>query len=440
MEIAAQLSQVSRSNIAESLDSERVKSESVIGIARPKVLLLDSNRWDLGPRLAVGLASTGCSVFAVCPSIGHPFSVTRAVKATFPYKASNPVRSIKEAIEAVNPDIVVPSCERSVEHIHELYAQALHQESRNERIAHLIERSLGKTAGYRIVTSRYDLLAAAAEEGVRVPETARVSSSADLDLWREEKSKRCVIKADGTWGGVGVCILSESDRSDEAWLSITKTSRLLRAIKRMVVNRDPFYLRAWIDRVERAIIAQKFIEGRPANCTVFSWRGKVQALIAVEVLRTERNAGPASIVHVIQNAEIQMAAERISSRLGLSGFFGLDFIIEQETGHAYLVEMNPRLTPPCYLRFEKGRDLVGALWASLTDKPLPENAPVTTSQTIAYSRRTLMQSDTPRDCFYMNPEGEPELARELESAYPDRTMLFRLVQLFDRKPSSPAST
>lgn len=439
MEIVAQLSQVTGNGVAERDDAEQVLSQSGCRITPPKVLLIDSNRWDLGARLAIGLTSAGCLVSAVCPPSGHPFSVTRAIKHTFPYRAFNPIRSLRNAIESFDPDIVIPSCERSVEHLHELYAQALHPGLGNESIVQIIERSLGNPSGYRVVTSRYELLAAAAELGLRVPETARISSSADLDLWREQKSRTCVIKADGTWGGVGVCLLSGMESSERAWLTITKTSRLLRAIKRMIVNRDSFYLRAWLNRIDRAIIAQKFIAGRPANCTVFSWRGKVLGLIAVEAVRTERNTGPASIVHLIRNAEIETAAERIASSLGLSGFFGLDFIIERETGLAYLIEMNPRLTPPCYLRFEKGRDLVGALWASLTGQPLPDNVPVTNSEMIAYSPRTMDLSETPKNCFYPRPDGEPELARELESPFPDRTILYRLLQRFDRKPIDSAS-
>jgi predicted ATP-grasp superfamily ATP-dependent carboligase len=190
--------------------------------------------------------------------------------------------------------------------------------------------------------------------------------------------------------------------------------------------------------MERAIIAQKLVQGHPANCAVFAWRGKVRALIAVEVLGSEQDTGPASIVHLIDNAEMRFAAERIAGRLEVSGFFGLDFIIEEGTGLAHLIEMNPRLTPPCYLRFEKGRDLVGALWASLTDQPLPENVPITRSELIAYTPRALASASIPKDCFYARPDGEPELARELESPYPDRTLLYRIFQRLDRKPANAA--
>jgi ATP-grasp domain len=440
VESTTQLPRSTNGFATESNKSPALIHESVAGVlnSSPKVLLADTNRWDLGARLAIGLARIGCTVSAVCPSQGHALLVTHAVKRTFPYKASNPLEALRAAINAVDPDIVIPSCDRSVEHLHQLYGHASKEGAAGQKIVDLIERSLGDPSCYRIVTSRYDLMSLAQEEGVRIPETTRVSSSADLDLWRSSRSNACVVKVDGTWGGLGVRTLREFDPSESVWNEVTKTSRLTRAIKRLMVNRDPFFMSAWANRVERNIIAQKFIDGRPANCSVFAWKGKVIALISVEALRTEGSTGPASIVHLIQNEEMQKAAEVIASRLGMSGFFGLDFILEEGTGRAFLIEMNARLAPPCYLRFEKGRDLVGAMWASVTGQPLPDNERVTNSDFIAYQPQTLRIQDRPPDCFYPEPEDEPELARELRNPFPNRTMLFRLVQIFDRKPAETA--
>lgn len=435
MELSAQLSQETNSTATESAEAAAAIQDSEASSARlsPKVLLVDTNRWDQGARLAIGLAKIGCTVSAACPATGHALLVTNSIRRTFPYKASAPVESLRAAIDAADPDIVVPCCDRSVEHLHQLYGYALKLGPKGEKIVELIERSLGHPSGYRIVTSRYDLLSVAHEEGVRVPETTRVSSSADLDLWRTSKSNACVVKVDGTWGGLGVRTLRESDPSERVWNEVTNTSRLSRAIKRLIVNRDPFYMSAWLNHTERAIIAQRFIEGRPANCSVFAWKGKIIALISVEVLRTEGSTGPASIVHLIENEEMRRAAELIAYRLQLSGFFGLDFILEEGTGRSFLIEMNARLAPPCYLRFEKGRDLVGAMWASVTGQVLPNNDRVTDSDYIAYQPQTLHNQDMPPACFYPEPENEPELARELQNPFPNRTVLFRLAQFLDRR-------
>jgi hypothetical protein len=407
-------------------------------ISSPNVLLADTNRWDIGARLAVGLARAGCSVSAICPARGHALRVTRAVKSTFAYRASDPISSLREAIETAKPDLVIPSCERSVEHLHELYGRVLQEGPAGDWTRELIERSLGSPFGYPIVSSRYDLLALAIEEGIRVPETIRVTSRTDLDAWRGENLDECVIKADGTWGGGGVRVLRESESSERPWEEVTKASRLLRAVKRLVVNRDPFYLRAWLNHVERPIIAQRFIGGRPANCSVFAWKGEVVGMIEVEALLTYGATGCASVVQLIENQEMKIAAENIAARLGLSGFFGLDFIIEKDSDRAFLIEMNPRLTPPCYLRLEKGRDLVGAVWASITGEDLPDNVPVTRSDLIVYQPEMLGRRDLPQGGYYPTLDDEPELAQELKFPFPSRTMLFRLTQMLERKPADAA--
>src|ERR1700683_3449421 len=92
--------------------------------AAAKVLLTDTNRWALSARLAIGLSQAGCEVSAICPAPGHALSKTRAVQRIFRYKGPCPLGSLAAAIEAVDPDIIVPCCDRSVEHLHELYAEA----------------------------------------------------------------------------------------------------------------------------------------------------------------------------------------------------------------------------------------------------------------------------------------------------------------------------
>ena len=402
--------------------------------AAKKVLLTDTNRWDLAARLAIGLNEAGCQVAAICPARGHALLKARAVKRTFRYSGLRPIESLKAAIEAVDPDVVVPSCDRSVEHLHELYLREKSRGAAGSRIVNLIERSLGLPESYPIVSSRNDLLTIAREEGVRVPRTSRICSPEDLRNWQTEEPFPWVIKADGTWGGVGVRVVQSAEEAARACGELAQISRFSRAIKRLVVNRDPFLMRPWWNRLERKIIVQSYVPGRPANCTVFSWKGRVLALIGVEVVRSDGATGPASIVRIVDNPEMRFAAERIASRLGLSGFFGLDFMVENGSGAVHLIEMNPRLAPPCYLRLGKGSDLPGALWAQLEGQPLPEHPPVTQNDMIAYLPQALKGNDDILSrCYQDIPQNEPDLLKELLNPFPDRTLLFRLVQHFARK-------
>jgi len=411
-----------------------LKSKAMAG-STVKVLLTDTNRWALSARLAISLSEAGCEVSALCPNPGHALSKTRAVRRTFSYGGLHPLASLTAAIDAVEPDIIVPSCDRGVGHLHELHAQAQSRGNAGSKLAALIERSLGSPASHSIVSSRYDLLALARGEGVRVPNTSRVDTPEELDSWRARESFPWVLKVDGTWGGGGVKIVQTSDEVQQSFAQLARMFRLGRAIKRLIVNRDAFWLRPWWNRSQRAVTAQSYIHGHPANCAVVCWQGSVLAGIAVEVVNSEGLTGPASVVRVVDNPEMMFAAERIASRLSLSGFFGLDFMIEEGTGDAYLIEMNPRTTPLCRLRLGEGRDMPGALWAQLANQPLAEAAPATQNEMIAYWPEAC-DSELQELCFQDIPQGEPELVRELLRPWPNRTLLFRLFNRLNRKQTS----
>jgi hypothetical protein len=59
-------------------------------------------------------------------------------------------------------------------------------------------------------------------------------------------------------------------------------------------------------------------------------------------------------------------------------------MIENHSGIAYLIEMNPRCTPLCHFQLGPGRDLVGALCAGVSGKPATPRPVTTTEQQIAY--------------------------------------------------------
>jgi predicted ATP-grasp superfamily ATP-dependent carboligase len=187
------------------------------------------------------------------------------------------------------------------------------------------------------------------------------------------------------------------------------------------VNRDPIVLRSWWSHSKPAIIIQSYIQGRPSNCAVVCQEGRVLAGIAVEVVSSQGQTGPATVVRVVDNPEMMACAEKIALRLKLSGFFGLDFMIEEGSGATYLVEMNPRGTPPCHLQLGKGHDMVDALWTQLSHQPLRETPPVTQNNMIAYFPGALRrESELLKSSFHDIPRDEPDLVREILHPWPDR--------------------
>jgi hypothetical protein len=380
------------------------------------------------------LEKLGCSVSAVCPTTGHPLLKTKAVRRIFPYRAIHPLNSLISAIEAVDPDVIIPCDDRAVEHLHELYARCQGVPASN--ISSLIERSLGSPASYPIVSSRYNLMNVAGEEGIRIAATRLVRTVEDLRSWQTELPFPWVLKADGTWGGHGVRIARNHREAETFFLEMSRPLGVARFAKRLIVNRDPFWVRSWWDRSRPAVTVQPYIAGRPANCAVACWQGEVLAGTAVEVISAQGLTGSATIVRVVDSPEMMLAAARLAHRLGLSGFFGLDFMIEDTSGSPFLIEMNPRCTPLCNLQLGEGRDLVGALSAQISGKPLKVSASATENDVIAYFPQSWhwdRKSKLLESSFHDVPWEEPELVRELLLLpWPDRNILARLSNRFRR--------
>jgi hypothetical protein len=154
------------------------------------------------------------------------------------------------------------------------------------------------------------------------------------------------------------------------------------------------------------------------------------------VVSADGPTGPANVVRVVEHAEMMHCAERIARRLGLSGFFGLDFMIDDAANETFLVEMNPRCTPPCHLPLGPGRDLIEALRSQLAGEPIRERAPVTRNELIAYfPNASAIGSELPQSSFQDVPSDEPKLVQALLHPWPGRSLLYRIYAL--KKPRTP---
>jgi hypothetical protein len=212
------------------------------------------------------------------------------------------------------------------------------------------------------------------------------------------------------------------------------------AWKRFAIDRDPLSL--WLRHREREVIVQQFIPGRPANSMLVCWRGELLAIVSVVVVAAEGPTGAATIVRVIQNERMKKASELIVSRLKLSGFYGLDFILESGTGVPYLIEMNPRCTQLGHIELAGEGCLAAALSAVLRGEPRPKAQNPIRGNTIALFPQALSAGEACRpyiDASHHDvPYEEPRLMRELMlNPWPQRRWAARLYHAF--RPLTRAS-
>jgi hypothetical protein len=388
-----------------------------------KILLADTDRRPYTARLAMAFAAAGCEVSAVCTS-HNPINAVRARPQLFPYSAVSPKLSLLHAIQSANPDLIVPCDDRAVLHLQQLCGQA----GLSPSVVRVIERSLGPSGSFPVVSARYPLLELAREQGIRVPATQYLQTPQDLEEWRTKQPFPWVLKADGTWGGGGVKVAETDAQVVPLFSSLGQPCKLKSAIKRLLVYRDPFYLREWWQRTSRPLIAQAYIAGRPANCAVACWKGRVLSQTNVEVLATADPTGPAKIVRLVDNPAMTVAAKRIAEKLELSGFFGLDFVIEDGTEDTYLIEMNPRCTPLTHVQFGSTAGLVTALCSAFLGLPAEaSSSPSNFGEVIAYFPQAHGAKDElNKTAFYDIPHDEPELAEALLYRFPKQTLLYRI--------------
>ncbi len=404
----------------------------------PRVLITDTNRWPAGPRLAIGLAELGCEVVGLCPFPGHPFTKTSVVRNILRYDGRHPVASLRGAINSTRPDVILPLCDRGVQHMQQLYALSRRPTGEDAGIADLIERSLGSPASFEVVSRRYRLLQAARSEGILVPTMARVGRCDALDALFDQISLPWIIKADGTSGGRGIRIVRTRDEARRVVSELSKPFDCIELAKRLLLNQDRDWILADWKRVCRDLLVQVYIEGRPANCAVACWGGEVLAGSSFEVIAAQGSKGPASMVRVIENQTMMDAARKIVRRLGLSGFLGFDFMIENGTRAAYLIEMNPRCTTPVPISLGEGRDLIAALCSRLAAQPVSDRSPATTKDLITYFPKNWGVADgsnvlITEDTYYDVPQGEPALVQDLLCPWIPRSPLGRLLDALRKR-------
>lgn len=331
---------------------------------RSLVLLTATLRWPIAARLAMAFSELGCRVEALCPR-GHPVTHTRAATRVHEHDALRPLRALRAALLEAVPDLVIPCDDAAAVQLQQLHARCSSAEPADRALRALIERSLGAPDACALATSRGPLLALAGELGIRVPHTTAATTPQALDAWLSRHALPAVIKIDGSWGGLGVAITHSRDASHLAFAQMSARPSLRRGLARALLERDLAPLRSALRHEAPAVTLQDHVDGHPANRAVACWRGEVLAGTSVQALRTQQATGPATVVQVIDNAEMDEAVKRLVQRLGLSGLWGVDFVIEAATGAAFLIEVNPRATPITHLALGPGHDLPAALLAAL---------------------------------------------------------------------------
>jgi hypothetical protein len=399
---------------------------------KPTILLVSTNGWLSPVRIAESFAHVGGRVHAVCPS-RNALNVSSAVRCRYPYRSFKALPSIDAGIEAADPDLVVPCDDVAAAHLHAIYQRESRGGSGRSGTAALLVRSLGSPASHPIIDSRQEFLALAREEGILVPNSAFTPEPNALDAWIRGNALPAVLKTDCTSGGEGVRIVKTDQEAQGAFRELVSRRVTARTFKRILMDGDKTSLARLFRRERPLVSAQQFVAGQDANVALSCWQGDVLAQITALVLKTRSPNGPAAVIRLIQNSQMSEAVKKIVRRLDLSGFVGFDFVIENHSGKAFLIEINPRVTQTCHLQLGSERNLCAALCASVSASPVPRTGSVTANPTIVlwpHVSERLLPRHIVQNAYFDRPLDDPEVVRRYGSG--KRSKLSNAVRFLSR--------
>jgi hypothetical protein len=321
-------------------------------------MVLAIEKWELGARMCSELRRTGFTVAAVCPAF-HIMRRTKTADETFAFRRLMPHLTLARAMRQWQPAFVICVDDVAVRIVQALRHRLARSPLKTAKpLVALIERSLGDPRWYGL-TEKSAIMSIAPALGIRCPSSVEIADRATFSRELAAADFPVVLKLDRTTGGAGVRI---ARTTADAWTAYLELDAMRR--KALLMDRLRSAGSGLGDsKLAPRVTIQQYLEGRPASRAVLCWQGAVIGGLSVEAAEVSREAGPATVVKMIDHPEMEATARRLTARLGLSGFCGYDFVIDSG-GRAFLLELNPRITPTCHLNWRV--DLIGLLFAQIT--------------------------------------------------------------------------
>jgi hypothetical protein len=339
----------------------------------PSVLVVALEAWFSSARMPGALHDAGFRTIVLCTP-ASPLRRARGIDALIEIERGEVAAALAAANARRRPAWIVPADEQALYALHRLARGA------DAELTAAIRRSLGVPACDGETVTKRRVNEAAAALGITVPRQAVAETPAAAFAFARVVGYPVVLKKEHTFGGMGVLACRDDAALLTAWYRLQASRRLGRLLARAgggVAHALAPLRRRLADRLGAALLVQPLIAGKPAFHAFVAQRGAVLAgMSAIAEANHPAPFGASSVVRFVDHPAMAQAAAALSAALGLSGFGGIDFILEATTGEPHLLELNPRLTPICHLGQRVGADLCAALFAAASGQPTPTPAPI----------------------------------------------------------------
>lgn len=384
---------------------------------------------DLGSERIIG-GMAGCGVECAVMSPPNYFCAsTRSAKRHFPIPDHYGVwlgalfvrRRLEDAVRNWQPRLILP-----LDDISAWLLRGLAVDRRvSPAVRGILVESLGAPEGYAAAVSRQRFMDLAANLGVYKPAHCEAVSIGMALLAAESWGFPLVVKGEHTCGGRGVVIVRGAA---ELVAKLTPVSTAWQQRLKFSAKKALFQFAGFGAGPMSGTMIQSFVMGTPAFRTLAAWKGRVIEGVSFAAEQMHPTpTGASTVVRHIENDEMNRTAAKMTAALGCSGFVSFDFMLDQETGRAALIEMNPRSITSTHLGALFGRDVCGAFTAELLGNRPPAPRPAKTEAAIALFPKELERDPDSKylkspDVIHDVPNDDPLLVaahlRRLRAAFP----------------------
>jgi predicted ATP-grasp superfamily ATP-dependent carboligase len=326
----------------------------------PVLLVSTATQYIGTARMPEALAKAGFEVSLLTPPNSLAAKSRFVARCDFLPDNATPLQwlsSLVAMVDSVSPRLVLPCDDNSFRLLHGLAKSAPEGMSAllHLQLAALVRQSLGDPQYYRTSIDKTLLIPAAEALGVRVPPYAVVTDLTDAETFAAGQEYPLVLKCGYGTAGDWVAIVSNH-------------AELAQAFARFMSAPVP----AGDEGDGKRLLIQAYIPGNSILQSIVVWDGTVLAGYAREKLKANpAPKGPSTLTRTFHCPEVRAFAELLAAEFGMNAFFGVEFIADQRTGRAYLLEINRRITPGTYLGSLFDVDLCAALYNAMHGGPPP---------------------------------------------------------------------
>jgi Carbamoyl-phosphate synthase L chain, ATP binding domain len=341
------------------------------------MIALEPGRW--GPsRLLSPLTDVGFEIAVFCPS-SNPIRQSSHVARHFelPNLKSWRVftKQLNNALNDWQPTIIMPCDEQVIAAIHFIIRRKL---SGIPLISDLHLRvlldSIGSADKLDAMIFKNETRDLAIANGVKVPTGARVGSAKAAVELAQKLSFPVFVKKSFSWGGQGTILCQDDADVVRAYHQLNPKYLGLKNFIRKTLSRE------WYP-TNSATEVQRALPGISSMFNVVAWRGQYLGGFFGRREQTLGGNGPSTIVMLGQNEACEASAKKMVAAMGISGFCAFDFMWDEATGSAVLLECNPRPNQVSHLGPSIGVDMCAALAKACAGEVVPI-APVTNSTVV----------------------------------------------------------